>query len=104
MRRLRRRGAPKQAGGKRRSKVLSVAAAAFGAGLVAGALGQELRKPRREREWHGRVLRLVPYDFRPPTPARVRAAWWNRQDRRLFTDRPLGIGWSVNLARLFRRA
>lgn len=74
-----------------------------GLGLIAWAIAQELRKPSAEREWHGRIVWLVPYDFRPPTPSRIRAAWWNPADKRVFVDRPFGIGWSVNLARVLRR-
>ncbi|HKF77203.1 MAG TPA: DUF5808 domain-containing protein [Candidatus Dormibacteraeota bacterium] len=68
-------------------------------GLVVGAVLQEAAKPRSERTWRGRVLGVVPYDFRPPTWERVRLAYWNPDDPRLFTDRVLGVGWAVNLHR-----
>ena len=70
------------------------------AALVAAAVVQELRKPSSERTWHGRVAGFVPYDFRPPTLDRLRAAWWNPEDPRIFTDRVFGVGWSVNLGRV----
>lgn len=70
--------------------------------LVAGAVAKELSRPREEREWHGELADLVPYDFRPPTPARVLERWWNPDDPRLFTPHVFGVGWSVNLARLAR--
>lgn len=41
--------------------------------------------------WHG-----LPYDLRPPTADRVRAAWWNPADARLLTPRVWGAGWAVN--------
>lgn len=46
---------------------------------------------------------VVPYDFRPPTLDRFRAAWWNPDDPRVFTPRDLGVGWAVNLGGLVRR-
>lgn len=70
------------------------------AGLLAAAVAQELRKPAADRHWHGRLAGTVPYDFRPPTPARVRRALWDPQDPRLFTSHVFGVGWSLNLARL----
>jgi len=75
---------------------------AAGAALFAGAIVTELQKPRSEREWHGRIAGLVPYDLRPPTLGRVRERWWNPGDERLFTEHAFGVGWSVNLARVAR--
>ena len=69
-------------------------------GLLAAALAQELRKPSDEREWHGRVAGVVPYDFRPPTPARVRARVWAPDDPRLLQPQVFGVGWSINVGRL----
>jgi hypothetical protein len=63
---------------------------------------QELQKPREERTWHGRVAGLVPYDFRLPTAERVREAYWNPDEPRIFTDRVLGIGWAINLYSLLQ--
>ena len=77
--------------------------AAAGVGLLAAAVGVELRKPRRKRTWHGRLAGFVPYDFRKPTLARVRGSWWNPGDSRLLTPRVYGVGWDVNLARLVKR-
>jgi hypothetical protein len=68
-------------------------------GLVVAAIVQELSKPEDERTWHGRVLEVVPYDFRPPTWERIRDAYWNPDDDRLLTDRVFGVGWAVNLYR-----
>jgi uncharacterized membrane protein len=68
-------------------------------GLLVAAVVQEAAKPRQRRAWRGRVLGVVPYDLNPPTWARVRHAYWNPADRRLFTDRALGVGWAVNLHR-----
>jgi hypothetical protein len=52
--------------------------AAFG--MLAWAVVTELRKPREERTWEGSLAGVVPYDFRLPTPARVRQRWWNHDD------------------------
>jgi len=68
-------------------------------GLVAAAVVTELAKPEEERTWHGRVFDFVPYDFRPPTLERLRAAYWNPDSDRLFSDRVFGVGWAVNLYR-----
>jgi hypothetical protein len=68
-------------------------------GLLVTAVAQEAAKPRSQRTWRGRVLGVVPYDFTPPTWDRVRRAYWNPQDERLFTDRVLGVGWAINLHR-----
>lgn len=66
-------------------------------GLVVAAVATELAKPADERTWEGRVLGLVPYDFRPPTWQRIRDAYWNPHSERLFSDRVFGVGWAVNL-------
>lgn len=70
---------------------------------VAAAVYKELRKPAAERTWQGKLLGFVPYDFRLPTPARLRDAYWNTRTNRLFSDKPVGVGWSVNLAALLKR-
>ncbi len=71
--------------------------------LTLVAISQEMSKPEAERTWTGEVLGFVPYDFRPPTWQRLRDAYWNPSDERLFLPRPLGVGWAVNLyqARVF---
>jgi hypothetical protein len=68
--------------------------------LLGAAVATELVKPAGEREWHGKIVGIVPYDLRPPTWQRVREAWWNPDDHRLFTGRAFGVGWAVNLARV----
>lgn len=72
-------------------------------GAVVGALYTELRKAPEERTWHGRLLGVVPYDFRIPSIERLRQAYWNPRSPKLFTDRPLGVGWSVNIPTVLRR-
>jgi hypothetical protein len=70
--------------------------------LTLAAVAQELSKPEGQRTWHGRIAG-VPYDFRFPTLKRFRDAYWNPNDDRIFTDRVVGIGWSINLAQLVPR-
>ncbi len=72
--------------------------------VTAIALMQELQQPPTERKWHGYVFGCVPYDFRWPTWARLRQAFWDRGDPRLFTERPFGVGWSINFASLLSGA
>lgn len=62
-----------------------------------GALYQELRRPPEERPWHGKVLGIVPYDFRVPTLERLRDAYWSPGTDRVFSDQVFGVGWAVNL-------
>lgn len=70
---------------------------------VAGAIYRELRLPSEERTWHGRLLGVIPYDFRFPTPARIRDAYFNTRSDRIFTPEPIGVGWAVNLAAVLKR-
>ena len=65
-------------------------------GLSVAAIAQEMRKPEAERTWQGTVAGVVPYDFRPPTFQRIRDAFWNTEEERLFLPRPFGVGWVVN--------
>jgi hypothetical protein len=67
------------------------------------AIAAELAKPRVQRTWHGQVLGFIPYDFRPPTPARIRASLWNPDDPHLVTGQVFGVGWSINLHQVARR-
>ncbi|HEY8170655.1 MAG TPA: hypothetical protein VIH24_06105 [Candidatus Limnocylindria bacterium] len=72
-------------------------------GLVVGAVYVELRKAPEERTWNGKLLGVVPYDFRIPSLDRVRQAYWNPRSPKVFTDRPLGVGWAVNIPTALRR-
>ena len=67
--------------------------------LVVGAVATELAKPEEERNWHGRVLGVVPYDFRVPSWGKIRDAYWNPSSDSLFSDRVFGVGWAINLYR-----
>jgi hypothetical protein len=83
---------------KKLNRLLNVALA-----LLAGlALFDQLSRPPQERTWHGYILR-VPYDFRPPTLARLRARLWNPDDERIVVPNVVGLGWTINLYQLQRR-
>jgi len=69
---------------------------------MGAALVDQLRRPAQDRTWYGNIFG-IPYDFRPPTPERIRAAFWNKDDPAIFTRRPFGVGWGVNLYRLLHR-
>ena len=72
------------------------------AALVA-AIYQELKKPPEERTWHGKVAGAIPYDFRAPTIDRIRAAYWDPESDRIFSDKVIGVGWAVNVPTAARK-
>jgi hypothetical protein len=65
------------------------------------AVVQELRKPKDEREWHGKVADFVPYDFRMPTIERVRDTYWNPEGP-ILSSKVFGVGWAPNFGVLTR--
>jgi hypothetical protein len=65
------------------------------------AVVQELRKPKDERSWHGKVADFVPYDFRMPTIERVRDTYWN-PDGPILSSKVFGVGWAPNFGVLTR--
>ncbi|MDQ3548100.1 MAG: DUF5808 domain-containing protein [Chloroflexota bacterium] len=69
---------------------------------VLAVLDQVGRRPE-DRDWHGRVLG-VPYDFRMPTIGRLLTRVWNPDDERIIVPLVFGIGWTLNLHQLKRRA
>jgi hypothetical protein len=84
--------------GKTRRRLVGIG---LGTALLGAAVATELRKPAGERTWHGSIGRKIPYDLRPPTVARVRERLWNPADRRILVPTVFGVGWTVNLGRLF---
>ena len=71
--------------------------------LTMAAICQELEKPKEERNWHGRIACFVPYDFRLPTIERLKEAYWNPYDSRVFTPEAFGVGWAINFYALLER-
>jgi hypothetical protein len=82
------------------AKVVSRVVNLGGAVLVGAVVVTELRKPADERTWRGALGGVVPYDLRPPTLERFRDALWNPENPALLVPHPMGIGWTVNFARL----
>lgn len=76
------------------------AAAGVGLALIAAAVAQQLRRPPAERDWHGTLGGVVPYDLRPPTPTRLRDSLWAPESEHFWLPRAAGVGWSPNLARV----
>ena len=56
----------------------------------------------RTKQSHGRFLR-VPFEFRVPTPTRVRQRVWNPDDDSVLTPQAFGVGWTLNLYQVARR-
>jgi hypothetical protein len=71
-------------------------------GLTAAAVAEQLRKPESERDWHGALGGVIPYDFRPPTIERLRATYWAPETDELFRPHAFGIGWGLNVGRLVK--
>ena len=65
--------------------------------ITLAAVFQELEKPKEEREWHGKVVGIFPYDFRIPTIKRLKESFWNPYQSRVFTPSVFGIGWAINI-------
>ena len=57
---------------------------------LGGAIYAELRKPPEERTWK-------------PTLERLQQAYWNPHSPKVFTARPLGVGWAINFPTALRR-
>jgi hypothetical protein len=81
---------------ERRSRTRGVLRLAS-AGLAVAAVARELRRPKKERTWQGNIGK-IPYDFRTPSPKRIKRSFWAPDDPRIFVPRAFGVGWSVNLA------
>ena len=63
--------------------------------VTLAAVCQELEKPREKRKWQGKIG-FIPYNFRFPTLERLKEAYWNPYEHRVFTPEVFGIGWAVN--------
>lgn len=82
-------------------KHVSDAVVAATVGLTAVAAAKELRKPKRRRDWHGELLG-IPYDLRKPSAERLARNYWSPNDRQVIKPRAFGLGWDVNVGRLWR--
>jgi hypothetical protein len=86
----------------RRLTGLRFLANCIGMVLAIASIVHELRLPAERRTWHGTLFGRAPYDWRLPTPSRVREAFWRPDSRSLFQPTVFGVGWSINLAALAR--
>ncbi len=78
------------------------AVGAGGVALLGAVIVKEMRKPSEEREWHGTLAGVVPYDLRPPTAERLRDGLWNPGNDALFVPQVFGVGWTLNFGRAVR--
>ena len=83
---------------RRDGRALAIAAAALTAAVVT-----ELHKAPEDRTWHGTLLGFFPYDLRPPTPARVKATFWDPSNPKIIVPHAFGVGWSINFGALVAR-
>jgi hypothetical protein len=67
--------------------------------LTAAAVVKELRRPKEERTWHGKIASVVPYELRVPTLERARERLWNPDAEHVVGPRVFGVGWSVNMGK-----
>ena len=68
--------------------------------LLAWAVITELRKPKEERTWRGKLAGFIPYELRPPTLERVRETYWDPDDEHVLKSPVWGVGWAVNVGRV----
>ena len=80
-----------RAGGGLKKAITLVAIA-----LTVAAVVKELRKPEPERQWHGKIASVVPYELRMPTMERARERLWNPEAASVVGPRVFGVGWSLN--------
>jgi hypothetical protein len=82
-------------GGGGLKKLLTLVAIA----LTAAAVVKELRRPKAERTWHGKIASVVPYELRVPTLERARERLWDPDAEHVVGPRVFGVGWSVNMGK-----
>lgn len=78
----------------KKSKIFGIIPALFAAATIVFAY--------KTKQSHGTFLG-VPFDFRMPTIARFKQSFWNPEDPRVFTPRPFGIGWGINIPQVQKR-
>ena len=72
-------------------------------GLVAAAVLEELKKHPENRDWHGFIGGLIPYDFRVPTPDKIIRNLWNPEGP-VVSPKTFGVGWDPNVGRIVTEA
>ncbi len=63
--------------------------------IVGAAILDQLKRSPEQRTWQGQVGG-IPYDFRLPTPERIRAKVWNKNTSQVLMPHLFGVGWSLN--------
>ena len=64
--------------------------------LIVAAVVQEMNKPKSKRSWNGQLFGFIPYDFRWPSPERLRSTLWNAKSHEILVPTAFGVGWSLN--------
>ncbi len=64
--------------------------------FVVAAIREQLNLPPSERTWHGKLFG-IPYDFRLPTPEKLRDTFWKKDTSQIVVPMAFGVGWSFNL-------
>src|SRR5438105_1069577 len=93
----------REASVKKKKKVMPIwriVVSIVGMMLVVAALREQLSLSPEQRTWQGKILG-IPYDFRMPTPERIRERLWNKNTSSLVTPQLFGVGWSINFYPLF---
>lgn len=86
-----------------RKRIMTFVVAGVGIAAVGAAIIDQLRLPSEQRSWQGQ-LGAIPYDFRMPTPERIRAKVWNKDTSRVIMPHIFGVGWSLNFYPLLHPA
>jgi Family of unknown function (DUF5808) len=76
-------------------KPLNVVLGTAAVTLMGSAIVQQLSRPASERTWYGKIAG-VPYDFRVPTPEKLRDTFWNKNTSQVLVPHAFGMGWTVN--------
>ena len=84
-------------------RIVTFVVAGMGIAAVGAASIDQLRLPSEQRSWQGQ-LGASPYDFRVPTPERIRAKIWNKDTSRVIMPHIFGVGWSLNFYPLLHPA
>ncbi len=54
-----------------------------------------VRHAIKSRQSHGR-FKGVPFEFRLPTPSRIKERAWSADAKRVFSPNVFGVGWGIN--------
>ena len=83
-----------------RQQITTLGLISVGTAVVGAAILDQVRRPVEQRTWQG-AIGGIPYDFRLPTPERIREKVWNKNTSRVVMPHVFGVGWSLNFYPLF---